>query len=121
MRAYFTSSAQPRASQTLVEGRLLRRSHLPGEDLECLPPLRAELLVTAIRAYGGARLAASGIVDLSDLLANSAGIIRIVLQAVQDMLLRLALQTACDDYDTCCDRQRQSIEIAKRASAQNRQ
>jgi hypothetical protein len=36
--------------------------------------------------------------DLSDLVADSSGVARIVLDAVQDMLLRVALQTARDDY-----------------------
>lgn len=79
-----------------------------------LPLPEAELLVAAIRRKG-ARLAVPGIVDLSDLVADSAGVARIVLEAVQDMLLRVALQTARDDYDTRRERQREGIEIAKRA------
>lgn len=63
----------------------------------------------------GARLAVPGIVDLSDLVAGSAGVARIVLEVVQDMLLRVALQTARDDYETRRERQREGIEIAKRA------
>ena len=61
-----------------------------------LPLQEAELLVDAIRGRG-ARLAVPGIVDLSDLVADSAGVARIVLEAVQDMLLRVALQTARDE------------------------
>ncbi len=79
-----------------------------------LPLAEAELLVATIRARG-ARLAVPGIVDLSDLVAASAGIAQIVLEAVQDMLLRVALQTARDDYETRRERQREGIEIAKRA------
>lgn len=79
-----------------------------------LPLAEAELLVATIRAKG-ARLAVPGIVDLTDLLADSAGVARIVLEAVQDMLLRVALQTARDDYETRRERQREGIEIAKRA------
>lgn len=79
-----------------------------------LPLQEAELLVDAIRGRG-ARLAVPGIVDLSDLVADSAGVARIVLEAVQDMLLRVALQTARDDYETRRERQREGIEIAKRA------
>lgn len=79
-----------------------------------LPLPEAELLVGAIRAKG-ARLAVPGIVDLSELVADSAGVTRIVLQAVQDMLLRVALQSARDDYETRRDRQRQGIAIARRA------
>lgn len=79
-----------------------------------LPLPEAELLVEAIRAKG-ARLAVPGIVDLTDLVADSAGVARIVLEAVQAMLLRVALQTARDDYETRRERQREGIEIAKRA------
>lgn len=79
-----------------------------------LPLPEAELLVEAIRARG-ARLAVPGIVDLSDLVADSAGVARIVLEAVQDMLLRVALQAARDDYETRRERQREGIEIAKRS------
>jgi predicted site-specific integrase-resolvase len=63
-----------------------------------LPLPEAELLVQTIRGRG-ARLAVPGIVDLSDLVADSVGVARIVLEAVQDMLLRVALQTARDDYE----------------------
>lgn len=78
-----------------------------------LPLAEAERLVAAIRAKG-ARLAVPGIVDLSELVAGSAGVARIVLEAVQEMLLRVALQTARDDYDDRRERQRQGIEIARR-------
>lgn len=77
-----------------------------------LPLPEAEQLVAAIRAKG-ARLAVPGIVDLSDLVAGSAGIAQIVLAAVQDMLLRVALQTAYDDYETRRERQREGIAIAR--------
>lgn len=56
----------------------------------------AELLVATIRVRG-ARLAVPGIVDIADLTADSAGVARIELEAVQDILLRVALQTARDD------------------------
>lgn len=79
-----------------------------------LPLAEAELLAATIRAKG-ARLAVPGIVDLSDLVADSAGVARLVLEAVQDMLLRVALQTARDDDETRRERQREEIEIAKRA------
>jgi predicted site-specific integrase-resolvase len=59
----------------------------------------AELLVATIRGKG-ARLAVPGIVDISNLVADSSGVARIVLEAVQDMLLRVALQAARDDYET---------------------
>ncbi len=77
-----------------------------------LPLIEAERLVDAIRGKG-ARLAVPGIIDLSDLVAGSAGVARIVLEAVQDMLLRVALQTARDDYEDRRERQRQGIAIAR--------
>lgn len=78
-----------------------------------LPLVEAERLVAAIRDKG-ARLAVPGIVDLSELVAGSAGVSRIVLEAVQEMLLRVALQTAHDDFEDRRERQRQGIEIARR-------
>lgn len=78
-----------------------------------LPLAEAERLVAAIRAKG-AQLAIPGIIDLSELVADSSGVARIVLEAVQDMLLRVALQTARDDYETRRERQRDGIEIARR-------
>jgi DNA invertase Pin-like site-specific DNA recombinase len=70
-----------------------------------LPLPEAELLVETIRGRG-ARLAVPGIMDLSDLVADSAGVARIVLEAVKNMLLLVALQTARDDYETRRERQR---------------
>lgn len=79
-----------------------------------LPLAEAEQLVASIRATG-ARLAVPGVVDLSDLVAESQGIAKIVLESVQDMLLKLALQMARDDYEDRRERQRQGIELAKQS------
>lgn len=79
-----------------------------------LPLAEAEQLVGAIQAKG-ARLAVPGIMDLSELATDATGSARIVLEAVQDMLLRLALQMARDDYEDRRERQRQGIELAKHA------
>ena len=125
--------------------RLLRRRHLPGEkasgaradrpellrmigDLQPgevviaekidrisrLPLPEAERLVASIQAKG-ARLAVPGVVDLSDLAAEAQGVAKIVLEAVQIMLFRLALQMARDDYEDRRERQRQGIELARQA------
>ena len=64
-----------------------------------LPLPEAERLVASIQAKG-ARLAVPGVVDLSDLAAEAQGVAKIVLEAVQIMLFRLALQMARDDYET---------------------
>lgn len=77
-----------------------------------LPLDEAEQLIARIRATG-ARLSVPGVVDLSDLVAESDGIQRIVLEAVQNMLLKIALQSARDDYEMRRRRQRQGIELAK--------
>ena len=79
-----------------------------------LPLLEAELLVASIRAKG-ARLAVPGVVDLSDLAAEAEGVAKIVLESVQSMLLKLALQMARDDYEVRRERQRQGIILAKDA------
>lgn len=79
-----------------------------------LPLPEAERLVASIRAKG-ARLSVPGVVDLSDLAANSDGVSRIVLESIQEMLLKLALQMARDDYEDRRERQRQGIELAKQA------
>ncbi|WP_457921349.1 recombinase family protein [Verminephrobacter aporrectodeae] len=79
-----------------------------------LPLVEAEKLVASIRDTG-ARLAIPGVVDLSELAAEAEGIAKIVLESVQDMLLRLALQMARDDYEDRRERQRQGIELAKNA------
>lgn len=77
-----------------------------------LPLPEAERLVAQIRA-NGARLAIPGLVDLSDLVEGADGITRVVLDAVQDLLLKLALQMARDDYETRRERQRQGVQLAK--------
>ena len=77
-----------------------------------LPLAEAEKLVASIRATG-ATLSVPGIVDLSDLAAASGGVAKVVLESIQDMLLRVALQTARDEYETRRERQLQGIELAK--------
>jgi len=91
--------------EVVIAEKIDRISRLPLEE--------AERLVAAIRAKG-ARLAVPGIVDLSELAAAAKGVPRIVLDAVQEMLLRVALQVARDDYEDRRERQRQGIEQAKR-------
>ena len=79
-----------------------------------LPLPEAERLVASIQAKG-ASLAVPGVVDLSDLAAEAQGVAKIVLEAVQIMLFRLALQMARDDYEDRRERQRQGVELAKDA------
>jgi len=79
-----------------------------------LPLPEAERLVESIRAKG-ARLAVPGVVDLGELANGADGVTKIVLESVQNMLLRLALQIARDDYEDRRERQRQGVELAKQA------
>ena len=79
-----------------------------------LPLAEAERLVASIRAKG-ARLAVPGVVDLSDLAAEAQGVAKIVLESLQELLLRLALQMARDDYEDRRERQRQGVALAKEA------
>lgn len=92
--------------EVVIAEKMDRISRLPLEE--------AERLVATIRDKG-ARLAVPGVVDLSELAAEASGVTKIVLESVQDMLLRLALQMARDDYEDRRERQRQGIELAKRA------
>ncbi|HUD56365.1 MAG TPA: recombinase family protein [Terracidiphilus sp.] len=92
----------------------------PGELVVCervdrlsrLPLVEAERLVASIRNKG-AKLAIPGLVDLSDFAAEADGISKIVLESVQELLLKLALQMARDDYETRRERQRQGVQIRK--------
>ena len=79
-----------------------------------LPLAEAEQLVRSIRATG-AKLAVPGLVDMSDLAAGADGMAKIVLESVQELLLKLAFQMARDDYETRRERerQRQGVQLAK--------
>lgn len=77
-----------------------------------LPLPEAERLIQSIRDKG-ARLAIPGLVDLSDLAAESDGVTKIVLESMHELLLKLALQMARDDYETRRNRQKQGVELAK--------
>lgn len=90
--------------EVVIAERMDRISRLPLEE--------AKQLVDTIKAKG-ARLAVPGVVDLSDLVADSSGISKIVLEAIQELLLKIALQAAREDYETRRERQRQGIELAK--------
>lgn len=94
--------ADLQAGDVVIAEKIDRISRLP------LP--EAEKLIAAIQAKG-AKLSVPGIVDLSEIEAEGAA--RIVLDAVQAMLLKLALQMAHDDNDTRKQRQKQGIDIAR--------
>lgn len=75
----------------------------------------AEQLVASIRAKG-ARLAVPGLVDFSDIAPGADEVTRIVLEATQALLLKLALQMARDDYEIRRERQRQGVALARSTS-----
>jgi DNA invertase Pin-like site-specific DNA recombinase len=77
-----------------------------------LPLPEAERLIKSIRDKG-ARLSVPDVVDLSDLSEGLDGIGKIVVESVQEMLLRLALQIAHDDYEDRQRRQREGIALRK--------
>ncbi|MGO1709073.1 MAG: recombinase family protein [Oleiphilaceae bacterium] len=78
-----------------------------------LPLPEAERLIATIQGKG-AMLVVPGIVDLSDLVAGSEGVSKVVLEAVQELLLKLSLQMARDDYEDRRERQKQGISQAKK-------
>jgi len=76
-----------------------------------LPLKQAQSLIETIRAKG-ARLAVPGIVDLDELGKDLTGVAAVVVESVQEMLLRVALQMARDDYEQRRERQRQGVKKA---------
>lgn len=82
------------------------------DRLTRLPLAEAEALIDAIKAKG-AKLAVPGLIDLSDLAATADGMARIVLDATQNMLLKIMLQQCRDDYEVRRERQAQGIALAK--------
>lgn len=83
------------------------------DRLTRLPLAQADQLLAAIKAKG-ARLAIPDVLDLSEVIsATENETARIVLDAMQAMLLRIALQAARDDYETRRRRQAEGIAVAK--------
>jgi DNA invertase Pin-like site-specific DNA recombinase len=77
-----------------------------------LPLPEAEALIQRIEA-SGARLAVPGLIDLSEVVSGAEGVSRIVLEAMQGMLLRIVLYQARNNYETMRRRQREGIDLAK--------
>lgn len=90
--------------EVVVAEKIDRISRLPLDE--------AQRLVGSIRTKG-ARLAVPGLVDLSEFATEADSVARIVIESVQDLLLKLALQMARDDYETRRERQRQGVQLAK--------
>lgn len=82
------------------------------ERISRLPLLDAEKLIQSIKNRG-VKLSILGVVDLSELVDDSSGVAKVVLDAIQNLFLRLALQAARDDYEDRRERQRQGVEQAR--------
>ena len=79
-----------------------------------LPLAHAEKLIERIKSRG-AKLLIPGIIDFSDIKPdNPDKILEIVLDTMQTMLMKIALQMARDDYETRRKRQKEGIELAKK-------
>jgi len=94
----------------LKPGEIVVAEHI--DRISKLPLVEAEALIASIRAKG-ARLAVPGLVDLSDIADKFEGVAKIVLDGMQDVLLKLALQMAREEHEKRSERQRQGIQIAK--------
>jgi DNA invertase Pin-like site-specific DNA recombinase len=75
-----------------------------------LPLKEAEKLIDSIKSKG-ARLAIPGLVDLSDVSKDLSGMSKIVVDAIQELLLKMALHMAHEDYELRKERQRQGQKI----------
>ncbi|NHB88373.1 recombinase family protein [Photorhabdus tasmaniensis] len=93
---------------------LLRMIAEKIDRISRLPLPEAEKLIASIRGKG-AKLTIPGIVDLSELAAENDGVSRIVLESIQELLLKVAFQVARDDYELRRERQRQGVQLAKAA------
>lgn len=78
-----------------------------------LPIDAAEKLINRIKEKG-AKLLVPRIVDFSDLINTTQdSMSKIVLETMQELLLKIALQMARDDYENRRKRQKEGISIAK--------
>lgn len=77
-----------------------------------LPLDEAEKLIQTIRGKG-AVLAIPNIIDLSQLIETSEGVSKVILEGTQELLLKISLQIARDDYEDRRKRQKEGIALAK--------
>jgi DNA invertase Pin-like site-specific DNA recombinase len=99
------------AGEVVIAERIDRISRLP------LP--EAEKLIVAIKEKKGAKLSIPGVIDLSEFSKDASGISKIVLDQVQDMLLKIALQMAHEDYLLIKKRREEGIELRKNKGLYN--
>ncbi|OCG69497.1 resolvase [Gilliamella sp. Occ3-1] len=82
------------------------------DRLTRLPLDEAINLIDSIKSKG-ARLCVPDILDLSEISSDATGVTKIVIDSMQDLLLKIALQVARDDYEIRRQRQREGVAIAK--------
>ena len=122
---YVAGIYQEKASGTIAERPELMRliSDLQPDDviiaekldrISRLPLPDAEKLMAKIKEKG-AKISVPDLIDFSDIIKSSAGVAKIVLDAMQELLLKIALQNARDDYETRRRRQAEGIVLAKAA------
>ena len=90
--------------EIVIAEKLDRISRLPLDE--------AIKLFNSIKEKG-ARVSVPGLIDLSELADGAEGIQKIVIDSVQELIMKIALQTARDEYETRRERQKQGIALAK--------
>ena len=90
--------------EIVIAEKLDRISRLPLDE--------AIKLFNSIKEKG-ARVSVPGLIDLSELADGAEGIQKIVIDSVQELIMKIALQTARDEYETRRERQKQGIAVAK--------
>lgn len=77
-----------------------------------LPIDEALELINSIKEKG-AKLCIPDVLDLSEISSETSGVTKIVIDSMQDLLLKISLQVSRDDYETRRQRQKEGIAIAK--------
>lgn len=109
-KASGTSEQRPELQRMLADlnkGDIIIAEHL--DRITRLPMDKAEVLMAQIEAKG-AKVSVPGLIDLPK---AEEGMTGIVIEAMQKMLLKMALYQCRADYETRRERQRQGIEVAK--------
>ena len=109
-KASGTSEQRPELQRMLADlnkGDIIIAEHL--DRITRLPMDKAEALMAQIEAKG-AKVSVPGLIDLPK---AEEGMTGIVIEAMQKMLLKMALHQCRADYETRRERQRQGIEVAK--------
>lgn len=109
-KASGTSDERPELQRMLADlnaGDIIIAEHL--DRITRLPLPEAEALMKKIKATG-AVVSVPGLVDLPKVEGGIAGI---VVDSMQEMMLKIALYQCRADWETRRERQRQGIEVAK--------